>query len=136
MKGWVLLAALAAVAVPAGFLVAGLPPAEAPPHALEPFIGPLLPQGWPDPAPDEGVKGPDPLLQTTPPGVARTEAYSILVGGQAAQGLVGLPPSDVAPVTLAVFAHPWGGVAVDYEDELRALAQRGVLTVAMEFRGA
>lgn len=128
-------AALAAVAVAAVLLGSGLAPADAPPRALQPFSGPLLPDGWPNIVPGEGsADGASPA--PTPPGVARTEAYSILVGGEPAHGLVGRPASDVVPSTLAVFAHPWGGEAADYADELLGLARRGVVAVAMDFRGA
>ena len=127
-------AALAAVAVAAVLLWSGLAPADAPPQAIQPFSGPLVPEGWPNVAPDEG-EAEEPAAASAPPGVARIEAYSIQVHGEPAHGLVARPANDVVPLTLAVFAHPWGGEAADYEDDLLGLARRGVVAVAMDFRG-
>jgi pimeloyl-ACP methyl ester carboxylesterase len=82
-----------------------------------------------------GCSSPSP----SPPGTlalgetSRVDSYSLEVGGQEAFGLVGLPTQE--PTTLVVLAHPWGGHVEGYRGDLQALAEQGVLGVAMDFRG-
>lgn len=86
-----------------------------------------------DPAkPDEGDEDSDgPAGASWEP--ARTENYVVPVTGAMAEGLVGLPSED--PTTLLVLAHPYGVAADEYAEDLQLLAERGVLAVAMDFRG-
>lgn len=70
------------------------------------------------------------------PAPAHVEPYTILVDGQPATGLLGVPdPSAPAPTTLLVFAHAWQGNAEGYRGDLQAFAERGILAVAMDYRG-
>jgi dienelactone hydrolase len=66
-------------------------------------------------------------------GPARVEPFTVLVGGQPAHGLVGIPPGE--PRTLLVLAHPWTSPAESYREALLGFARQGVLGVAMDFRG-
>jgi pimeloyl-ACP methyl ester carboxylesterase len=67
------------------------------------------------------------------PQAAHVEAFEILVDGQPATGFVGVPATE--PTTLLVIAHPWMGTAEGYRPDLQAFAERGLLAVAMDFRG-
>lgn len=78
------------------------------------------------------TSGPGLLSGTSEP--ARVEPFDILVAGQPAVGLVGIPSGE--PHTLLVLAHPWTSPAETYRDVLLGYAQQGVLGVAMDFRGA
>ncbi|MEA3135764.1 MAG: hypothetical protein QOC71_45 [Thermoplasmata archaeon] len=66
-------------------------------------------------------------------GPAHVEPFAVDVGGQTAQGLLGIPPS--APTTLLVLAHPWTAPAESYRGDLQGFADQGVLALAMDFRG-
>lgn len=80
-----------------------------------------------------GCSGPSPFVHDPLPDIARVEAYSLEVAGQPASGLLALPTEE--PSTLVVLAHPWGGTAEGFRGDLQALAEQGVLAVAMDFRG-
>ena len=64
---------------------------------------------------------------------AHVESYEVQVDGETATGLIAIP--TVTPTTLVVLVHPWGGTAELHRAGLQALADAGVLAVAMEFRG-
>lgn len=64
------------------------------------------------------------------PGV---HAFDLVVNGETASGLLAVPESS--PSTLVVVAHGWGGDAAGHRADLEAVAARGGLAVAMDYRG-
>ncbi|HEV8359244.1 MAG TPA: alpha/beta fold hydrolase [Candidatus Thermoplasmatota archaeon] len=68
------------------------------------------------------------------PSVASVQAFSILVDGQVATGLIGVPASGSSNV-LVVMCHGRGGSAAAFANELAIVANHGWLGVAMDFRG-
>ena len=56
-------------------------------------------------------------------------------GGAPARGLVTALPEDAAPTTFVVILHGYGHQAESHRAYLGTLAQRGVLGVAMDYRG-
>ena len=75
----------------------------------------------------------DGALPAGDPQEARIAPYEVLVEGEPASGLIGIPAG--APTTLVVLAHPWTTAADLFLPDLERLAQAGVLAVAMDFRG-
>lgn len=59
---------------------------------------------------------------------------TVLVDGQLASGLVGIPASGTSDVLVAL-AHGFGGSAAGFRGTLQDLANRGYLGVAMDYRG-
>jgi pimeloyl-ACP methyl ester carboxylesterase len=62
------------------------------------------------------------------------QPFSILVHGQLAAGLLGVPASGTSTV-LVVICHGFGGTANGLRNQLLDLATRGYLAVAMDYRG-
>jgi dipeptidyl aminopeptidase/acylaminoacyl peptidase len=60
--------------------------------------------------------------------------FSVLVDGQVATGLLGIPASG-ASAALVVMCHGYGGSASGWQAQLQDLADRGYLAVAMDYRG-
>lgn len=60
--------------------------------------------------------------------------FSVIVDGQVARGLAGIPASGTGTV-LVVLCHGFGGSAAGFRNVLQDLANRGYLAVAMDYRG-
>ncbi len=61
--------------------------------------------------------------------------FSVVVHGQRANGLVGVPASGRADV-LVVLCHGFGGAAENFRGTMQSFANAGVMSVAMDYRGA
>lgn len=144
MEGRAAAAALLFAALAGAILAATVPaetrslPSTIAPEFL-PVVGPLPPEGPEGDDPTDAQAEPNPAAENgAEPGAswqpAHTESYALPVDGEPAMGLLAVPSAD--PTTLVVLAHPWGGSASDYAEDLQQLAERGVLAVAMDFRGA
>jgi dipeptidyl aminopeptidase/acylaminoacyl peptidase len=64
----------------------------------------------------------------------RVEPFAVDVAGQQVTGLLAVPEGQ--PTTLVVLGHPWLRAADTFTDDLRRLADAGVLAVALDYRGA
>jgi pimeloyl-ACP methyl ester carboxylesterase len=68
------------------------------------------------------------------PASPHVKPFALEVGGQQATGLLGVPAQ--APTTLVVLGHPWMTDSHVFSADLQRLADRGVLAVALDYRGA
>lgn len=61
--------------------------------------------------------------------------YYVIVGSEVATGLLGLPDDPAAADTLVVILHGYGHKAESHRGHLGAIAERGAIGVAMDYRG-
>lgn len=67
-------------------------------------------------------------------GPAHVEPFTLDAGGARLSGLLGVPAG--VPTTLVVLGHPWLTDSNIFTPDLQRLADRGVLAVALDYRGA
>lgn len=64
---------------------------------------------------------------------ARVEPISIVVEGEVATGLTGIPAGE--PRAIVLILHGYGHTSESHRGHLQALAERGAMAVAMDYRG-